>query len=244
MAAALLMIGFTLDADATQIEYYATVAEPPCELTYVPSGLGYCDILPGSGPKAPYNELINVHYTVRFADEIVFDSSYKRGRPLTMRIGAGKVIKGLDQGIFRGGGVPPMQFGIFLLSLFQCSCMCCYDELQLSFWLQMNRWEMQAPNPSRVSIPGKLNFVAKAALTAPLLLLLRSSISNLRFSGNSSITLWALTTSHPTPISTLQLSVWFSVVLDHSHISYCFLQLCALTFFMEARWRSEVSNDT
>lgn len=32
-----------------------------------------------------------VHYTARFGDGIVFDSSYKRGRSLTMRIGVGKV---------------------------------------------------------------------------------------------------------------------------------------------------------
>jgi FKBP-type peptidyl-prolyl cis-trans isomerase len=32
-----------------------------------------------------------IHYTARFPDGTVFDSSYKRGRPLTMRIGAGKV---------------------------------------------------------------------------------------------------------------------------------------------------------
>lgn len=111
MAAVSMMMGFTLDANATRIEYYATVSEPSCDLTFVPSGLGYCDVIPGSGPQAPYNELINVHYTARFGDETVFDSSYKRGSPLTMRIGVGKVIKGLDQGIFGGGGVPPMQVG-------------------------------------------------------------------------------------------------------------------------------------
>jgi len=36
---------------------------------------------------------LQIHYTARFADGIVFDSSYKRGRPLTMRIGVGKVDK-------------------------------------------------------------------------------------------------------------------------------------------------------
>ncbi|CAL5431097.1 unnamed protein product [Camellia sinensis] len=36
-----------------------------------------------------------IHYTARFADVIVFDSSYKRGRPLTMRIGLRKVMKNL-----------------------------------------------------------------------------------------------------------------------------------------------------
>ncbi|KAG6657511.1 photosynthetic NDH subunit of lumenal location 4, chloroplastic [Carya illinoinensis] len=100
-----------LDADATRIEYYATVGEPLCELNFVRSGLGYCDVSVGPGAEAPYAELIDVHYTARFGDGTVFDSSYKRARPLTMRIGVGKVIKGLDQGILGGEGVPPMHVG-------------------------------------------------------------------------------------------------------------------------------------
>ncbi|KAJ4715662.1 Peptidylprolyl isomerase [Melia azedarach] len=99
------------EADATRIEYYATTADPPCEFSFARTGLGFCDISPGSGVEAPYGELINVHYTARFADGRIFDSSYKRGRPLTMRIGVGKVIKGLDQGILGGEGVPPMLVG-------------------------------------------------------------------------------------------------------------------------------------
>ncbi|XP_074570510.1 photosynthetic NDH subunit of lumenal location 4, chloroplastic-like [Curcuma longa] len=55
--------------------------------------------------------VLQVHYTAWFADGTVFDSSYKRGRPLTMRIGAGKVLPGFDQGILGGGGVPPMLVG-------------------------------------------------------------------------------------------------------------------------------------
>ncbi|CAI8618994.1 unnamed protein product [Vicia faba] len=106
------VMGLTaLDADATRIEYYATVAEPMCELNYAKSGLGYCDVVEGFGDEAPLGELINIHYTARFADGIVFDSSYKRARPLTMRIGVGKVIRGLDQGILGGEGVPPMRIG-------------------------------------------------------------------------------------------------------------------------------------
>ncbi|KAE8647562.1 photosynthetic NDH subunit of lumenal location 4, chloroplastic [Cucumis sativus] len=110
LAASVLALS-PLDANATRIEYYATVGEPLCEFNYVPSGLGYCDIAVGSGEEVPYGELINVHYTARFADGIVFDSSYKRGRYLTMRIGVGKVIRGLDQGILGGEGVPPMLVG-------------------------------------------------------------------------------------------------------------------------------------
>ncbi|KDO42379.1 hypothetical protein CISIN_1g028236mg [Citrus sinensis] len=114
-----------LEADATRIEYYATTADPPCEFSFARSGLGYCDIASGSGVEAPYGELINVHYTARFADGIIFDSSYKRARPLTMRIGVGKVIKGLDQGILGGDGVPPMHVGT---------------------------WKTQTPDSTRVSI--------------------------------------------------------------------------------------------
>ncbi|XP_047317152.1 photosynthetic NDH subunit of lumenal location 4, chloroplastic [Impatiens glandulifera] len=106
------MVALTpMDANATRIEYFATVADPPCEFRFAPSGLGYCDVAVGYGEEAPYGELINIHYTARFADGIVFDSSYKRARYLTMRIGVGKVIKGLDQGIFGGEGVPPMLVG-------------------------------------------------------------------------------------------------------------------------------------
>ncbi|PIA48041.1 hypothetical protein AQUCO_01400553v1 [Aquilegia coerulea] len=108
LLAASMVLTTPLEANATRIEYYATVAEPSCELKYVKSGLGYCDIAPGIGTEAPRGELIDVHYTARFADGTVFDSSYKRGRALTMRIGVGKVIKGLDQGIGGGEGVPPM----------------------------------------------------------------------------------------------------------------------------------------
>uniref|UniRef100_A0A0F7H0Y1 peptidylprolyl isomerase n=1 Tax=Pelargonium citronellum TaxID=73188 RepID=A0A0F7H0Y1_9ROSI len=110
LAASVLVLS-PLEANATRIEYYATVGEPDCELSYVRSGLGYCDVSVGPGKPAPRGELINIHYTARFADGTVFDSSYKRGRPLTMRIGVGKVIKGLDQGIGGGEGVPPMQIG-------------------------------------------------------------------------------------------------------------------------------------
>ncbi|CAL4966982.1 unnamed protein product [Urochloa decumbens] len=99
------------DAGATRIEYYATVGDKLCDLNLVKSGLAYCDVEVGTGAQPPRGELINVHYTARFPDGTVFDSSYKRGRPLTMRIGAGKILRGLEQGISGGGGVPPMLVG-------------------------------------------------------------------------------------------------------------------------------------
>eukprot|EP01018_Ginkgo_biloba_P037944 Gb_09047 [translate_table: standard] len=34
--------------------------EPSCELTFAPSGLGYCDLVVGTGVEPPLGELINV----------------------------------------------------------------------------------------------------------------------------------------------------------------------------------------
>lgn len=67
------VMGLTaLDADATRIEYYATVAEPLCEYNYVKSGLGYCDIAEGFGDEAPLGELINVSYSLTFSMQTCF----------------------------------------------------------------------------------------------------------------------------------------------------------------------------
>ena len=64
------VMGLTaLDADATRIEYYATVGEPLCEYKYVKSGLGYCDIVEGFGVEAPIGELINVSYSLNFCTQ-------------------------------------------------------------------------------------------------------------------------------------------------------------------------------
>ncbi|GKC19699.1 photosynthetic NDH subunit of lumenal location 4, chloroplastic [Tanacetum coccineum] len=60
LAAASMLVASPLDANATRIEYYATVAEPPCEMQFAPSGLGYCDVAVGFGQQAPYSTLINV----------------------------------------------------------------------------------------------------------------------------------------------------------------------------------------
>ncbi|XP_022764576.1 peptidyl-prolyl cis-trans isomerase FKBP13, chloroplastic isoform X1 [Durio zibethinus] len=86
-------------------------AAAPCELTVSPSGLAFCDKVVGKGPEAVKGQLIKAHYVGRLENGKVFDSSYNRGKPLTFRIGVGEVIKGWDQGILGGDGVPPMLAG-------------------------------------------------------------------------------------------------------------------------------------
>ena len=53
----------------------------------------------GTGPVCPSGSRVKVHYTGKFPDGRVFDSSVSRGQPLEFVVGAGQVIKGWDEGI-------------------------------------------------------------------------------------------------------------------------------------------------
>ncbi|KAH7416279.1 hypothetical protein KP509_14G083800 [Ceratopteris richardii] len=85
-------------------------AADACDFTIAPSGLGFCDT-PGSGSPASQGTLIKANYVGRLENGKIFDSSYDRGKPLTFKIGVGQVIKGWDEGILGGEGVPPMLAG-------------------------------------------------------------------------------------------------------------------------------------
>ena len=63
------------------------------------SGLEYIEVEEGTGAQAEADKLVSVHYTGKFQDGRVFDSSVSRGEPITFRLGAGRVIKGWDEGI-------------------------------------------------------------------------------------------------------------------------------------------------
>ena len=53
----------------------------------------------GTGPLVPQGSMVKVHYTGKFTDGRVFDSSVSRGKPLEFKIGVGQVIRGWDEGI-------------------------------------------------------------------------------------------------------------------------------------------------
>ncbi|KAJ7526549.1 hypothetical protein O6H91_16G011500 [Diphasiastrum complanatum] len=90
----------------------AVALEGSCEnFTVAPSGLSFCDSLLGAGVPASKGMLIKAHYTGTLENGQVFDSSYKRGKPLVFRIGVGEVIKGWDDGILGTVGIPPMLAG-------------------------------------------------------------------------------------------------------------------------------------
>ena len=63
------------------------------------SGLRYQILQKGSGSQATKGAKVSVHYKGQLSDGTVFDSSYKRKKPIDFKLGAGQVIEGWDEGI-------------------------------------------------------------------------------------------------------------------------------------------------
>ncbi len=86
---------------------------PPGKLVTTASGLQYIDEKIGEGPSpASAESKVTVHYTGYLEDGSVFDSSIKRGQPVTVKLT--QVIKGWTEGVgtMRVGGrrrliIPP-----------------------------------------------------------------------------------------------------------------------------------------
>ncbi len=53
----------------------------------------------GDGAEASAGQNVSVHYTGWLTDGTKFDSSLDRGRPFEFPLGAGRVIRGWDEGV-------------------------------------------------------------------------------------------------------------------------------------------------
>jgi len=71
------------------------------------SGLKYTDVKVGTGAEAKSGQNVSVHYTGTLTDGKKFDSSKDRNQPFNFPLGAGRVIKGWDEGVagMKVGGV-------------------------------------------------------------------------------------------------------------------------------------------
>ena len=63
------------------------------------SGLKYVDQILGTGEVATAGKNTTVHYTGWLENGKKFDSSVDRGQPFSFPLGAGRVIKGWDEGV-------------------------------------------------------------------------------------------------------------------------------------------------
>ncbi len=78
-------------------------AKKESKMVKTESGLGYEDLVVGTGPSPVTGQTCVMHYTgwlwVNEAKTTKFDSSVDRGSPFEFPIGRGRVIKGWDEGV-------------------------------------------------------------------------------------------------------------------------------------------------
>ncbi|TCJ93707.1 FKBP-type peptidyl-prolyl cis-trans isomerase [Nocardia alba] len=98
------------------------------------------DLVVGSGPGAAAGQPLTMNYElVTWSDKQVLDSSFKRGKPFGLTLGAGQVIQGWDEGLIGvqqgtrrllivppnlgygagGNGVPPNETLVFVTDAVQ-----------------------------------------------------------------------------------------------------------------------------
>jgi|SRR6185436_2036597 len=71
----------------------------PQTLEKTPSGLQYSIDHPGTGAAPKHGQIVSVHYTGWLTNGTKFDSSRDRNKPFEFPLGAGRVIKGWDEGV-------------------------------------------------------------------------------------------------------------------------------------------------
>lgn len=81
----------------------ATAEDKPKPMVKTASGLEYSDTVEGTGPSPKSGQICVMHYTGWLRENGTkgrkFDSSVDRGSPFEFPIGAGRVIKGWDEGV-------------------------------------------------------------------------------------------------------------------------------------------------
>jgi hypothetical protein len=75
------------------------ITENNITVTPTASGLFYIETEKGKGAKVEDGKTVSVHYTGKFLDGELFDSSIQRGRPISFTVGVEPMIPGFIEGI-------------------------------------------------------------------------------------------------------------------------------------------------
>lgn len=89
----------TLNPDPAMNSYAPALGVDLTKMTKSSTGLYSQDLTVGTGATATAGDSVQVHYTGWLANGTKFDSSVDRGKPFEFRLGAGRVIKGWDEGV-------------------------------------------------------------------------------------------------------------------------------------------------
>jgi peptidylprolyl isomerase len=82
-----------------QTTFDASLGVDLARSTKLPSGLYYRDVTPGTGTALASGQTVGMRYVGAFANGDVFDSNPAPKAVFSFVLGAGKVIKGWDQGL-------------------------------------------------------------------------------------------------------------------------------------------------
>ncbi|NJO80859.1 MAG: FKBP-type peptidyl-prolyl cis-trans isomerase [Cyanobacteria bacterium RM1_2_2] len=85
--------------NATDLMSQENLSEENPNLVTTESGLKYIDLVEGTGATPQTGQTVVVHYTGTLENGRKFDSSRDRNQPFSFPIGAGRVIKGWDEGL-------------------------------------------------------------------------------------------------------------------------------------------------
>ncbi|MDR0361845.1 MAG: FKBP-type peptidyl-prolyl cis-trans isomerase [Planctomycetota bacterium] len=88
----------TGEADEKEAQYGKEIRELEKRAKTTESGLKYVVLREGAGDKPRPGQTIQAHYTGRFMDGRVFDTSRERG-PFSFPVGKGRVIRGWDEAL-------------------------------------------------------------------------------------------------------------------------------------------------
>jgi FKBP-type peptidyl-prolyl cis-trans isomerase FklB len=95
-----IQTAFIINADKNKREGEAFLAENAKKegVVKLPSGLQYKIIKAGDGKKPASQESVECHYRGTFLNGVEFDSSYKRGKPLALKVDGG-IIAGWSEAL-------------------------------------------------------------------------------------------------------------------------------------------------